>query len=282
MKIVTTKADLRAARASLPGRVAFVPTMGALHDGHIALADSARASCDSVITSIFVNPTQFGNASDLENYPSTMEADLARLQEAGTDLVFTPQAAEIYPDGADTYVDTPRLAGMLMGALRPGHFRGVATVVSKLFNLTQPHAAWFGQKDYQQVAVIRRMVEDLDMGVKIIAHATIRETDGLAMSGRNLRLSPQDRAAAPALYAALQAARAAARHGTPPARILAGAEAMILAEPRATLRSLDLRCADTLDPLPMDRPLTRNAVLLVAAEFGPVLLIDNMVLHPAA
>ena len=280
MDIVRTKAELRAARAQLPGKVGFVPTMGALHAGHIALAEGARAACDSVVASIFVNPTQFGDPSDLEHYPSTLEADLAMLGDAGTDLVFVPTAADIYPDGADTIVETPRLAGMLMGALRPGHFRGVATVVTKLFNLVRPDAAWFGQKDYQQVLVIRQMVRDLEMGVEIVGHPTVREPDGLAMSSRNMRLEPQDRAASIVLHLALAEARAYARDGATGDALIATASQIITSEPRATLRSLDLRCADSLTPLDMSLPLQTPAVLLVAAEFGPVLLIDNMVLHP--
>lgn len=280
MKIVRDKAELRAARASLPGKVGFVPTMGALHAGHVALAEAARAACDSVVASIFVNPTQFGDASDLANYPSTLEADLAKLEAAGTDVVFVPDASEIYPEGADTIVETPRLAGMLMGALRPGHFRGVATVVTKLFNLVRPDAAWFGQKDYQQVLVIRQMVRDLEMGVEIVAHPTVREPDGLAMSSRNMRLDAQDRAASVVLHRALTAARRAALAGATGTALLDLSRETIAREPRATLRSLDLRSADTLDPVDLSQPLRDDAVLLVAAEFGPVLLIDNMVLHP--
>lgn len=280
MKVVTTKTDLRAARAQLPGRVGFVPTMGALHAGHIALAEAARAACDSVVGSIFVNPTQFGDAADLANYPSTLEADLEKLEAAGTDLVFVPSVPEIYPEGADTIVETPRLAGMLMGALRPGHFRGVATVVTKLFNMVRPDAAWFGQKDYQQVLVIRQMVRDLEMGVEIVGHPTVREADGLAMSSRNTRLAPEDRAASVVLYRALIQAQAEARRGGPAQALVSAAAQIITAEPRATLRSIDLRCADSLDALDMTQPLQGAAVLLVAAEFGPVLLIDNMVLHP--
>ena len=280
MKIVTTKADLRTDRARLPGRVGFVPTMGALHAGHVALADAARTACDSVVASIFVNPTQFGDPSDLAAYPSTLDADLEKLRAAGVDLVFTPDPAEIYPPGADTIVETPRLAGMLMGALRPGHFRGVATVVAKLFNLVQPDAAWFGLKDFQQVLVIRQMVRDLEMGLEIIGHPTVREADGLAMSSRNMRLSPEDRAAAAVLHRALEGARRDAAAGATGADVVDGAARIVAQEARASLRSLDLRCALTLDPIPMQAPLHAPAVLLIAAAFGPVLLIDNMVLDP--
>lgn len=279
MKIVKTKSELRRARPALQGKIGFVPTMGALHAGHMALVEAAKAACDSVIVSIFVNPTQFGDAADLENYPNTMEADLAHLRAAGVDLVFCPDAADMYQEGADTIVETPRLAGVLMGALRPGHFRGVATVVTKLLNLTRPDAVWFGEKDYQQVQVIRQMVRDLEMDVEVNAHPTVREYDGLAMSSRNLRLSQRDRAASVVLHHALVAAQHLATEGATASEIVAAASQRINACPEAELKSVDLRCAVTLEVLPAG-PLTQAAVLLLAAQFGPVLLIDNAVLRP--
>jgi len=279
MKVVHTKSDLRAARALLPANTGFVPTMGALHAGHMALVQAARAASDAVVVSIFVNPTQFGNPEDLAKYPDTLAEDLAQLEAAGVDLVFCPTAGQMYPEGADTIVETPKLAGMLMGALRPGHFRGVATVVTKLFNLVQPARAWFGQKDYQQVLVIRQMVRDLEIPVEIVAHATVREPDGLAMSSRNLRLTAEDRAASTVLSQALDAAQIMAIQGATPDQIVEKVSAQITAEPRATLQSVDIRGAEDLSELP-DTPLASHAVLLLAADFGPVLLIDNAILTP--
>ena len=279
MKVVHTKSDLRAARALLPANTGFVPTMGALHAGHMALVQAARAASDAVVVSIFVNTTQFGNPEHLAKYPDTLAEDLAQLEAAGVDLVFCPTAGQMYPEGADTIVETPKLAGMLMGALRPGHFRGVATVVTKLFNLVQPARAWFGQKDYQQVLVIRQMVRDLEIPVEIVAHATVREPDGLAMSSRNLRLTAEDRAASTVLSQALDAAQIMAIQGATPDQIVEKVSAQITAEPRATLQSVDIRGAEDLSELP-DAPLASHAVLLLAADFGPVLLIDNAILTP--
>ena len=280
MEVVKTKSALRSARASLTGQTGFVPTMGALHAGHMALVEAARGRCAHVVASIFVNPTQFGNAADLEHYPQTLADDLDKLEAAGVDLVFVPNAAEMYPPDADTFVETPHLANILMGALRPGHFRGVATVVTKLFNLVRPDTAWFGAKDFQQVLVIKRMVADLEMGIDIIAHPTVREADGLAMSSRNLRLDPDDRHAAAILYQALQTAQATAAKGASANAIMDAARTVIAREPRASLQSLDLRDATSLQELPAEHALSAPAVCLLAAEFGPVLLIDNMVIDP--
>ena len=280
MEVVKTKSALRSARASLTGQTGFVPTMGALHAGHMALVEAARDRCAHVVASIFVNPTQFGNAADLEHYPQTLADDLDKLEAAGVDLVFVPNAAEMYPPDADTFVETPHLANILMGALRPGHFRGVATVVTKLFNLVRPDMAWFGAKDFQQVLVIKRMVADLEMGIDIIAHPTVREADGLAMSSRNLRLDPDDRHAAAILYQALQTAQATAAKGASANAIMDAARTVIAREPRASLQSLDLRDANSLQELPAEHALSAPAVCLLAAEFGPVLLIDNMVIDP--
>lgn len=184
--------------------------MGALHAGHMALAAAARAETDRVVATIFVNPTQFGDPTDLARYPRTEAQDLQMLEKAGVDAVLIPDAAEIYPEGADTIVEVPGLSGVFHGAIRPGHFRGVATVVSKLFHIAQPDKAYFGEKDYQQLAVIRRMTRDLLFPVEIRGVPTLREADGLAMSSRNARLSPEDREAAVVLNRALAAAEAAA------------------------------------------------------------------------
>ncbi|MBC8099344.1 MAG: pantoate--beta-alanine ligase, partial [Armatimonadetes bacterium] len=213
MQIVDTIEALRAARAQVTGSVGLVPTMGALHAGHIALVEQARAENDAVFVSIFVNPLQFGANEDLSAYPRDLPHDLALLQAAGTDVVFTPTPTVMYPPGFQTAVDVTTIATGLEGGQRPGHFRGVATVVSKLFNLFQPTTAYFGQKDAQQVAVIRRMIYDLASPVSIAVCPTIRERDGLALSSRNVYLSPEQRAAAPVLHRALQMAGKAYQHG---------------------------------------------------------------------
>ncbi|WP_344136809.1 pantoate--beta-alanine ligase, partial [Luedemannella flava] len=214
MKVVSKRADLAVARTELPGRVAVVMTMGALHEGHAALLRAARAEADHVIATIFVNPLQFGPAEDLDKYPRTLDADLDLCRAAGVDVVFTPGPAEIYPDGPPaTRVTGGELATLLEGASRPGHFDGVLTVVLKLLHLTRPDVALFGQKDYQQLALIRQMVRDLDLPVEIVGVPTVREGDGLALSSRNRYLSADQRVAALALSAALRAGVAAADAG---------------------------------------------------------------------
>lgn len=279
MRVIRTRAELIAARKEMQGQVGFVPTMGALHPGHMALVGAARKACDHAIVSIFVNPLQFGNPEDLAKYPDTFSDDLDLLEAAGVDLLFAPSAEEMYGSHGDTFVETKRLAHMLMGALRPGHFRGVATVVTKLFNLVRPDMAWFGEKDYQQVQVIRQMVHDLEMGVQIVPHVTVRDPDGVAMSSRNLRLTTADRAAAPVIYAALQKAQGMAVSGATLAQIRKATRARLADEPRGLLKSLDLRDAQNLAALPAG-PLRRPGVLLVAVDFGGILLIDNVVLTP--
>ena len=264
------------------GRVALVPTMGALHDGHLSLVAHARAWLDAqgggrVVTSIFVNPTQFGPNEDLATYPRDEENDLALLRRAGCDAAFLPGVADIYRPGAQTVVEVTGLSRMLMGRLRPGHFRGVATVVTKLFNIVQPDAAAFGEKDYQQLAVIRRMVADLDMPVAILPVPTVRESDGLALSSRNRRLSPAERAAAPVLNRALdRAARMIAEGGRLPA-VMAELRRIIGAEPLAQIRSIDIRDAADLSRVGAIR---RPVVILLAVRFGDVLLIDQRVAVP--
>lgn len=264
------------------GRVALVPTMGALHDGHLALVAAARAWLETqgggrVVTSIFVNPTQFGPNEDLATYPRDEESDLALLRKAGCDAVFLPTVADIYCPGAQTVVEVTGLSRMLMGRLRPGHFRGVATVVTKLFNIVQPHAAAFGEKDYQQLAVIRRMVADLDVPVQILPVPTVREADGLAMSSRNRRLSPAQRAAAPVLARALDLAARMVAEGAGLAAIRAELRRMIRAEPLAEIRSIDIRDADDLSRI---ASIQRPVAILLAVRFGDVLLIDQRVAHP--
>ena len=281
MQILTTKSQARETTAQWRAageRVVLVPTMGYLHAGHMALVARAKAEGGRVIASIFVNPTQFGAGEDLATYPRDPERDIAMLRAAGVDALFMPEVAEVYPGGAQTIVETTELARILIGKLRPGHFRGVATVVTKLFNITQPHAACFGQKDYQQLCVIRQMVRDLDMPVQIIGVPTVREADGLAMSSRNVRLTEADRAAAPVLSRALFAAADMARSGITASRLRAWVAATIQAEPRADLQSADIRDATTLAPL--SGPLTGPAVILLAVRFGKVLLIDQHVVEP--
>ncbi|MDR9427793.1 MAG: pantoate--beta-alanine ligase [Salibaculum sp.] len=283
MQICRIVSDIRAAvarfRAGGAG-VGLVTTMGALHDGHMALVSEARAAHDRVVATIFINPTQFGEAADLANYPRTEAEDLARLEAAGVDAVLIPEAAEIYPEGDETVVETTRLANMLHGAVRPGHFRGVTTVVAKLFNICQPDAAYFGEKDYQQLHVIKRMVRDLHMHVKVRGVPTVRDTDGLALSSRNTRLTPEDRTAAPILSRALDAAQhGGAATAEDLARIIRD---RIADEPRATLEGLDI--VRLPDFTPATGPLTGPVGIMISAEFGSgdnrVLLIDQREVRP--
>jgi pantoate--beta-alanine ligase len=276
MRTLGTLAETAAFRATAPSPVLLVPTMGALHAGHAALIDAARTHAGrggTVIVSIFVNPTQFGPNEDLTKYPRTMEADLEMCAAHGADAVFAPVADEMYPPGDSTFVDETELSRGLCGAQRPGHFRGVCTVVAKLFNTIRPHAAIFGEKDYQQLAIIRRMVRDLFFGLEIIGHPTVREADGLAMSSRNRYLDAAERKRAAAFPAALSAA-AKESH---PAQIVAQAKALITAGTGAEPQYIELVDAETLAPLAaLDRP----AVLAAAVKIGETRLIDNVRLSP--
>jgi pantoate--beta-alanine ligase len=253
-------------------RIAFVPTMGYLHAGHVSLMEEGRRRGDRLVLSIFVNPAQFGPREDLSRYPRDLPGDLDKAARAGCDVAFVPEPPAVYPSGYQTYVQVRELEQGLCGEHRPGHFVGVATVVLKLFNMVRPHLALFGEKDFQQLAVVRRMVTDLNVPVEIVAHPTVREADGLAMSSRNSYLSPGDRQRAPALWRGLSAARAAHAAGEREARaLLAAARAEI--QPRVDrLEYLELRDAATLAPL--DRA-DRAAVMLVAAHLGATRLIDN-------
>lgn len=225
---------MREVRAPLDAPFGFVPTMGALHEGHLSLVRLARQLCPRVAVSIFVNPTQFNDKRDLERYPRNLESDAELLRGAGCDVVFAPEAREIYPDGFSTAIDVGPVTRPLEGAMRPGHFNGVAVVVTKLLNIVRPTHAVFGQKDAQQLAVIRRMVRDLDLGVEIVAGPTTREKDGLAMSSRNAQLTQEDRVAAPALWRALSAVREAHAAGERDAAALrAQMSATLDAEARA-------------------------------------------------
>lgn len=281
MKVCRTIAEYRAeiARFRAAGdSVGLVTTMGALHAGHMALVAAAKEAHDRVVTTIFVNPTQFGEAADLENYPRTEEADLALFRAAGVDAVLIPSAEEIYPEGDETIVETTHLANVFHGLVRPGHFRGVATVVTKLFNIAQPDAAYFGEKDYQQLAVIRRLARDLHMDLKIVGVPTVREPDGLAMSSRNVRLTPEDRAAAVVLNRSLDAASKIVADGATVAQVETVIRDTIGAEPRASLKGLDIVWADTFQPA--EGPINRTIGIMLSAEFGEILLIDQRELTP--
>ena len=256
--------------------VGLVPTMGAFHEGHLSLMRRARAENDVVIVSIFVNPIQFARGEDFESYPRDLQADLAQAERAGVDLVFTPSAEAIYPDGFQTYVDVTELTERLCGVSRPGHFRGVTTIVTKLFNLVRPHRAYFGQKDYQQSAVVRRLVDDLNLDVEIVISPTIREADGLAMSSRNVRLTPEERQAACVLYASLRLAEERVGAGEQDAKaILDEMRVMIEAESLARIDYVTLCDPETLKPL--DR-IEGPILTALAVRFGKTRLIDNLLL----
>jgi len=248
--------------------------MGALHEGHLSLVRRARADDDVVVVSIFVNPTQFGPGEDYARYPRDPDHDLALLRDLGTDLVFMPPVEEMYPQGFDTYVEVEKLAQVLEGTSRPGHFRGVATVVAKLFNIVQPHRAYFGQKDAQQLAVIRRLTRDLDLPVEVVGLPTVREPDGLAMSSRNAYLSHEERKAALVLYRSLEVAQELWRSGVRDASLIRQRMGELLAgEPLARVDYVSVADAETLEELEtVDRP----ALVSLAVRIGKTRLIDNV------
>lgn len=254
-------------------RVGVVPTMGALHEGHLSLARRARAECDRVVVTIFVNPKQFNNAQDLEKYPRTEDADAALLAGVPVDAIFAPLPDEVYPPGFATTVSVAGVAEPLEGAMRPGHFDGVATVVTKLFGMTRADRAYFGQKDWQQLQVVQRLVADLNLPVEIVACETLREADGLAMSSRNARLSAKARAVAPALLAAMQQAAQSIRAGHAPEQALDAARQQVLAAGFERVEYIELRDPQSL--LPADDP-TRPLRMLAAAWLDGVRLIDNI------
>ena len=276
MRTLGTLAETATFRATAPSPVVLVPTMGALHAGHAALVDAARARAGkygTVVVSIFVNPTQFGPNEDLAKYPRTFEADLELCAAHGADAVFAPSADEMYPADDSTFVDEANLSRGLCGAQRPGHFRGVCTVVAKLFNIIRPEAALFGEKDYQQLAIIRRMTRDLFFGLEIIGHPTAREADGLALSSRNRYLNAEERQRAAAFPAAL---REASGEQTA-AEIIAKATGLITTGTGSAPQYVELVDAETLAPLAaLDRP----AVLAAALKIGETRLIDNVRLGP--
>lgn len=280
MRVIETVDEVRAARRAWASeRVGLVPTMGFLHAGHLSLVERARAENGVVVVSIFVNPTQFGPSEDLSRYPRDLPRDLAMLESAGVDVVFTPAVDQIYPPGFATYVEpSGTLAERLEAATRPSHFRGVATVVTKLLQIVTPHHVYFGQKDAQQVAVVRRMVADLNLPVDVRVLPIVREPDGLAMSSRNKYLGPEDRAAAVVLNRALEAG-ARAFESQPAGGVAAVISAMtrvMAAEPRAQLDYADVCDPDTFAPL---SELRAPALLAIAAKVGPARLIDNFLLR---
>lgn len=279
--ILRDKASLRAWRAKVTEgtRIGFVPTMGALHEGHMSLMAQARETADVVIASIFVNPLQFGPNEDLSRYPRPIDADIEKLERAGVDALFLPSVEDMYPTGASTLVEETLVSGPLCGAMRPGHFRGVTTVVLKLFNLVQPHVAVFGQKDAQQCAVIERMVRDLDVPVEIVRGPIVREADGLALSSRNVYLSAEDRVAAPLIHKSLQTVAAAHAAGEHDAERLAEIGRSMLAQSeRIKVQYWEVRDPESLGAIATVG--TRGALCAVAAYLGTTRLIDNLVIGP--
>jgi pantoate--beta-alanine ligase len=255
--------------------VGFVPTMGALHEGHRALIRAARLRCDALVVSIFVNPTQFGPSEDLAQYPRPLANDRRLCREEGVDLCFEPSVAAMYPQGYQAMVTVPAIARRWEGDVRPHHFSGVATVVTKLFGMVRPDIALFGQKDYQQAAVIRRLVDDLNLGVEIIVRPTVREKDGLAMSSRNVYLSPEQRIIATTLYKSLRAGAEAIRKGMADVQAVQSAMAAVIEQEPALMVDYLVVCDPlTLEPL---SSVASRAVLLGAVRLGSVRLIDNLV-----
>jgi pantoate--beta-alanine ligase len=279
MRICKTIVDVRAAsrEARRQGKtLGFVPTMGALHEGHLSLVRAAKAKSDVVAVSIFVNPLQFGPAEDLAKYPRTFDRDRELLDEAAVDILFAPTAEEMYPAGAITYVTVEGLSEKLCGKSRPGHFRGVATVVAKLFHIVEPDLAFFGQKDAAQATIIRRMVRDLNLPIEIIVCPIVREPDGLAMSSRNAYLSPQERRSALVLNRSLTEVKHRFDQGERnAAKLIAAGKQILTQESRVRLDYLEIVDPDTLDPI---RILTGSALVAVAAVVGNTRLIDNILL----
>jgi pantoate--beta-alanine ligase len=259
-------------------RIALVPTMGALHEGHLALVVAARARADRVVVSVFVNPMQFNRRDDFERYPRVLEEDAAACASAGVDVVYAPPASAMYPEGFASAVEVAGVSESLCGRSRPGHFRGVITVVTKLFHAVRPHAAVFGEKDWQQLAVVRRMTADLDFGIEIVGVPTVREADGLALSSRNRLLGADSRTAARCVPRALDASAAAVAAGeTAAAVVVACATSVIAAEPLARLDYVEIRDPDTLAEVDA---VTGPALLALAVWVGGVRLIDNRILIP--
>jgi len=276
MRSVSTLDDLWAIRLTFEGKVGLVPTMGFLHEGHLSLIRRAREECDHVVVSIFVNPTQFGKNEDLSKYPRDIERDLKLIEPLGTDLVWLPTPEIMYPQGYQTWVEVEAITKPLEGSMRPGHFKGVTTIVAKLFNGVQPYKAYFGQKDAQQVAVIRQMVKDLNFPIEIVVCPIMREPDGLAMSSRNVYLDPEQRKAATVLFRSLSAAKAMYESGERNAEKIRGKLQEVLAsEILADMQYVSCADYDTLEEL---NEITGKALLSMAVFIGKTRLIDNFVL----
>jgi len=277
MEVIETIDEMKRLRQQLAEPVGFVPTMGYLHEGHLALVKRARAENTSVVVSIFVNPTQFGPREDFTKYPRDLEHDLALLEKEQADIVFMPSTNEMYPPQFNSWVEVGKLTERLEGASRPSHFRGVTTVVAKLFNIVQPTRAYFGQKDAQQLLVIKKMVADLNMNLEIVAVPTVREPDGLAMSSRNTYLKPEERRAATVLHEALTLAQQLWSQGERDAeRLRQEMTALIEKEPLATIDYVSVADAQTLDELDTVNP---PALVSLAVKIGKTRLIDNVVLE---
>ena len=276
MRNISTLAELHSARLSINGTVGLVPTMGFLHEGHLSLIRHAKEECDHVVVSIFVNPTQFGPKEDLSKYPRDIDRDLKLIEPLGTDLVWMPTPEIMYPQGYQTWVEVEAITKPLEGSMRPGHFRGVTTVVAKLFNGVQPHKAYFGQKDAQQAAVIRQMVRDLNFPIEIVVCPIVREPDGLAMSSRNVYLDPEQRKAATVLFRSLNTAKDLYETGERDAEKIRGKMKEVLAsEPLAEMQYVSCADYDTLEELD---EIKGKALLSMAVYLGKTRLIDNFVL----
>ena len=277
MKVLTTIAEFKKARRSIDSTVGFVPTMGYLHEGHLVLVRRAKAENEVAVASIFVNPTQFGPKEDFARYPRDPERDLDLLKKEETDLVFMPSAGEMYPEGCSTWVDVLKVTERLEGASRPGHFRGVATVVAKLFNIVEPTRAYFGQKDAQQVVVVRKMVADLNMNLEVVVVPTHREPDGLAMSSRNVYLNPQERQSALVVWKSLNLAQQLWSQGERKAEILRQQMAdLIRKEPLARIDYISIANPEMLEEL---TEIKQPALVSLSVYVGKTRLIDNITLR---
>ncbi len=277
MQIITAIPEMQSLADSLrkQGRaIGFVPTMGFLHDGHLSLINHARQECDATVVSIFVNPTQFGPQEDFDRYPRDEEGDRKKCESAGVDFLFMPRAGDMYPCKPDVFVTVEGVSGLLEGAVRPGHFRGVATVVCKLFNIVRPHKAFFGQKDYQQCVVLKRMTAGLNMDVEVTMLPTVREQDGLAMSSRNTYLGRDERSAAAAIHRALSAAEHLVRAGVKePEKVRNKVLAVLREEPSISVDYIEIADPECLAPLDV---VGERVVILVAVRIGRTRLIDNL------
>ena len=278
MQVIETVADFRAVERACPRPLGLVPTMGFLHEGHLSLVRRARADNVTAVASIFVNPTQFGENEDLSTYPRDMEGDLEKLRREGVDLVFAPAASEVYPPGFDTSIDVGAIAGRLEGQHRPGHFKGVATVVCKLLTIVRPDNVYFGQKDAQQCLVVKRLNADLNLGANVVVMPTVRDPDGLALSSRNAYLTPEDRQSALSLSRALRFAETMCEEGVRDTATLRSQIMMVLnTSPATSIDYVSIADAETLEEL---ATIDRTALVSLAVHIGRVRLIDNVVLRP--